>query len=87
MTELRKSRANAAKDESVLINSRQVSDLAGGVCLMTIHRWMTSGRIPRPTKIMNRNYWNRAELIAALNSANHPAEPPRRILDPKKNAA
>lgn len=55
-----------------LMTSAEAKRLAGGVCDMTIYRWIKAGVIPPPLKIRGRNYWRRGEFVRSLESAADP---------------
>lgn len=52
------------------VAARAVSDLCGGVTMMTLHRWLNdpSKDFPRPVYIGARRYWREAEIIAWLEA-------------------
>lgn len=59
----------AGRDPDALINSATAKTIAGGVCDMTVWRWIRAGIIPQPLKIRGRNFWRRGDFIAALEAA------------------
>lgn len=50
----------------VLITSRQLCEMAGGVSQMSLWRWLQTGILPSPIRIQGRRYWSRAEVTEAL---------------------
>lgn len=52
------------------ISSQAVRDLCGGVCDMTLWRWLNDPALgfPRPIYIGNRRYWREAEVLAWLDA-------------------
>lgn len=49
-----------------LITASQVRQLAGGICQMTLSRWVKAGVLPPPLFIRRRRYWPPAKITAAL---------------------
>ncbi len=47
-----------------LIRSAAVKQYFGGICDMTLWRWIQYREFPRPIKIAGRNYWNPSEIEA-----------------------
>ncbi len=77
-----------APDFATLINSTTACALAGDISPMTLWRWTRDGVIPRPLKIRERKFWNRAEFIAALIAAGSgKSSLPRKIPTKQSKAA
>lgn len=57
------------RDANRLIAIPALQDLLGGVCDMTIRRWLDRPELqfPRPIFIARRRYWKEAEIIAWLS--------------------
>ena len=47
-----------------LVSQRELRQTFGGVSAMTIWRWQKSGKLPRPVKILGRNYYRESSLVA-----------------------
>jgi predicted DNA-binding transcriptional regulator AlpA len=67
--------------QEILENNRRipikaVCELSGGVCEMTIYRWMNDARkqFPEPQRINRRRYWRLSEVVAWLDEQNEPMQ-------------
>jgi predicted site-specific integrase-resolvase len=50
------------------INKDQVRQLFGGVSKGTIDRWVSDGKLPKPTKRFLRQRWSYEELVNLLKA-------------------
>ena len=50
------------------INAAAVRDLCGGVCDMTLWRWLDQRDFPKPVYIAKRRYWKTASVIDWLDA-------------------
>lgn len=53
--------------QTELLTGRHIRLMFGGVSDMTLWRWVRDGRIPKPLKIANRNYWRADEVNALID--------------------
>jgi len=51
-----------------LINSAEVRRVFGDISHTTLWRWERDNVLPQPTRIRNRKYWRRSEIIALSDS-------------------
>ena len=56
-----------------LIPAKTVREILGGICSMTLHRWVNDGNynylnFPKPIKISTRNYWRRGDIEAFIST-------------------
>lgn len=51
---------------ATFINKDQVRVLFGGVSKGTIDRWVSDGKLPKPTSKFLRQRWNYEELVSLL---------------------
>ena len=53
---------------ATFINKDQVRQLFGGVSKGTIDRWVSDGKLPKPTIRFLRRRWNYEELVSLLKA-------------------
>lgn len=52
------------ESQEVLIASRELRRIFGGITLQTVWRWVQNGTLPAPTKINGRNFWRASDVDA-----------------------
>lgn len=47
-----------------MLSAKQVAEVCGGVCDMTLHRWLRSDQLgfPKPAVVNRRRYWRADEI-------------------------
>ncbi|GAB1378299.1 helix-turn-helix transcriptional regulator [Pararhodobacter aggregans] len=63
-------RAAAVPHPERRIQATAVCTICGGICLMTLWRWLNDPTLdfPRPIYIGRRRYWREAEILAWLDA-------------------
>ena len=59
----------AKLDSIIILNSREVCRVVGGISKMTLHRWMRDGRVafpPPDIQINGRRFWREPTVTAWL---------------------
>ena len=55
------------------VQAAHVREICGGICDMTLWRWLNERSFPRPIYIARRRYWREADVTDWLESQPHQA--------------